>query len=72
MWKKSKTSQTYMDIANGIERKKCGILDNHVCPLVPSKARKGESCDGCSLFEKLLTFRRLSLGVEERLKEGGK
>lgn len=55
-----------------IERKKCGYLDNHVCPLSPSKARKGESCEGCALFEKILFYQRMSMEIEEhdRKKEG--
>lgn len=67
----SKAGQSYMNIVNGIERKKCGYLDNHVCPLVPSKAQKGESCDGCSLLEKLLSFKDMSIKIEEYEKAGG-
>lgn len=56
--------EAYMKIANFFERKKCKYLDNHVCPLRPSRARKGESCDGCSLLEKIFTFKALSLEIE--------
>ncbi len=54
-----------MKLANSFERKKCKYLDNHVCPLKPSRARKCESCDGCSLLEKVMTFKQLSLEIEE-------
>lgn len=57
--------EAYMKLANSFERKKCGYLENHVCPLRPSRARKGESCDGCSLLEKIFTFKALSLEIEE-------
>ncbi len=57
--------EAYMKLVNSFERKKCGYLDNHVCPLKPSRARKGESCDGCSLFEKIHTFKAMSLEIEE-------
>ena len=52
----SSINEQYMKLANSFERKKCGYLDNHVCPLKPSSARIGESCDGCSLFEKNNVF----------------
>lgn len=54
----------YMKLANSFERKKCRYLDNHICPLRPSKARKGESCDGCSLLEKTIAFKELSQTIE--------
>ena len=57
-------AEQYMKIANSIQRKKCGYLNNHVCPLKPSRAAKGEPCDGCSLFEKILEFKELSLRIE--------
>lgn len=63
--------KAYMKIAHSFERKKCGYLNNHVCPLKPSKARIGESCDGCSLFEKILCFKQLSVEIEEHDKKGG-
>lgn len=47
------------------ERKKCGYLENHVCPQRPDKARKGESCDGCALLSKIMGFRKMSLEIEE-------
>ena len=63
----------YMKLANSFERKKCGYLDNHICPLRPNKARVGESCDGCSLFEKVITFKELSQKIEneQALKQMG-
>lgn len=57
--------EAYMKIANSFERKKCGYLENHVCPLKPSRARKGESCEGCSLLEKILSFKTLSIEIEK-------
>lgn len=57
--------EQYMKLANSFERKKCRYLDNHICPLKPSRARKGESCDGCSLLEKVLAFKQISLEIEE-------
>jgi hypothetical protein len=57
--------EAYMKLANSFERKKCGYLNNHVCPLKPSKARKGESCDGCSMLEKILYFKQMSMEIEE-------
>lgn len=59
------SEETYMKLANSFERKKCGYLDNHICPLKPSRARKGESCDGCSLLEKVLSFKAISMEIEE-------
>lgn len=58
-------AEQYMKIANSIPRKKCRYLGNHVCPLKPSKAAKGEPCDGCSLFEKILEFKELSIKIED-------
>ena len=59
---------------SGIERKKSGYLDNHGCRQSPSKAIKGESCDGCALLEKILCFKSMSMEIEEhdRKKEGVK
>lgn len=51
-----------------LQRKKCGYLANHVCPLKPSKATIGESCDGCALFEKVLAFKELSQRIEAEQK----
>lgn len=64
-------SEGYMKLANSFERKKCGYLENHNCPLSPSKARKGESCNGCSLFEKVLFFKEMSIKFEEYEKRQG-
>lgn len=61
----SSINEEYMKLANSFERKKCGYLDNHVCPLRPSKARKGESCDGCSLLEKIVFFKHMSKDIEK-------
>ena len=52
-------------MADSFERKKCGYLDNHVCPQRPDKARKGESCDGCALLCKIIGFKKMSLEIEE-------
>lgn len=57
-------AEAYMKLVNSFERKKCGYLNNHVCPLKPSRARKGESCDGCSLLEKILSFKAMSMEIE--------
>ena len=62
--------EKYMKIVNSIERKKCGFLENHVCPLPPSKARKGVSCDGCSLFDRIMHFKNTSLAIEKNIEEG--
>lgn len=59
------SEEAYIKLANSFERKKCGYLDNHICPLKPSRARKGESCDGCSLLEKILSFKAMSIEIEE-------
>ena len=56
--------EAYMKLANSFKRKKCRYLDYNVCPLKPSRARQGESCDGCSLLEKIFTFKALSLEIE--------
>lgn len=61
-------SEEYMKTVNGISRKKCKYLDGHTCPLKPSRASKGASCDGCTLLEKILFFKQLSLEMEEREK----
>lgn len=63
--------EAYMKLANSFERKKCGYLDNHICPLKPSRARKGESCDGCSLLEKILSFKAISMEIEEHDRKRG-
>ena len=55
-----------------IQRKKCKYLDNHICPLSPSIAEVGTSCDGCALFEKILSFKNLSIRLEEFLKKENK
>jgi len=57
--------EEYMNIANSLEKKKCGYLNNHVCPLFPSKAQIGVPCDGCSLFETFLFFKRRSMDIEK-------
>ena len=62
-------SESYMKIADSIPRKKCGYLDGHTCPLKPSRAMEGESCDGCSLFEKIITFKELSIRMEDMQNE---
>ena len=67
---KNRYGEAYMKIANSIERKKCGYLNNHICPLKPSKAQKGMPCDGCSLLEKILYFKQLSIELEKQMKGG--
>ena len=62
------SKNAYMKLVENIERKKCKYLDGHICPLKPSRAKIGESCDGCSLMEKVLTFKELSLQIEEQRK----
>lgn len=63
------SGEGYMKPVNAVERKRCGFLGNHVCPRIPSKARKGVSCDGCTLFERITHFKNTSLEIERSMAE---
>jgi len=51
------------------ERKKCGLLDGHVCAQVIQNYSQDSACDGCHLFETYLSFKAISLEIERKQSE---
>lgn len=48
------------------DRRICSYIGNHVCPAKPEQAGKNGSCDGCTMFEKILSFKERSLALEAK------
>lgn len=46
-------------------KKKCNLIDGHVCPQKSNKSNEGSRCDGCILFEAYLNFKERSMKIEE-------
>ncbi len=51
-----------------LNRKKCGLLDRHICPLKEEYSQKGVACDGCELFELYLELKSHSMILEKENK----